>query len=67
MTGAPPFLDASDAAAAEIDRAATDRMIYALWALFWVLMMTVAVQDVMHSKYIRPQGSDLSRDLIWGI
>jgi len=60
MTGAPPFLDAPDAAAAEIDHVATDRMIYALWAVFWLLMMIVAVQDVMHSKYIR-----LWEPLVW--
>jgi two-component system LytT family sensor kinase len=53
MTGIP---DAS----ADIDHAATDRMIYPLWAAFWLLMLIVAVQDVLHSQYIR-----LWEPLLW--
>lgn len=53
MAVASTALPAIDAVRSFSPAASPQRMLYALWALFWLIMIVVAVQDGLHDRYIR--------------
>lgn len=53
MAVAPAVLPETRSDRSVAETASPRRLLYWLWALFWLIMVVVAIQDILHNPYIR--------------